>query len=141
MTTEPLTAADLGPPDTDVPMTPEQMAAAFQTMQQASKLGEEAAWVRKKLGLPEDTPFVSGNGPTLAGMMHVVCSHAHGYETYIKAYKCDDKQGEIARLTVEVAALREERDRLVKTLTDIAFTALKASEIPCQVEEGPNDQP
>lgn len=40
------------------------------------------------------------------GSMHVLESHAHGYETYIAAFKCDDKQGEIARLTVEINQLR-----------------------------------
>lgn len=71
----------------------------------AQRLQEEASWVRRKLALPEHTPLFTGGGTTLAGTLHVVCSHAHGYQTYIKAYKCNDKQGEIARLTVENARL------------------------------------
>jgi hypothetical protein len=90
----------------------EFLAASFQNVprlvQEVRRLREESIWVRKKLGLHEDTPFVDGNGPTLTGSMHVVCSHAHGYESYIVAYKCDDKQGEIARLTVERNELREQ---------------------------------
>ena len=53
-------------------------------------------WIKNKLGLPKDCHWQQ-----LFGQMHVTCSHAHGYDTYIAAYKCDDKQGEIARLTVE----------------------------------------
>ena len=82
------------------------------------RLKEEADWIRTKLNMPLDTPFVSGKGPTLAGAMHVVCSHAHGYETYITAFKCNDQQGEIARLTVENAKLKEDMasaaDRILK---------------------------
>lgn len=69
-------------------------------------LREEALWIRRKLELPDDTEFLSGK-QSLAGQMHVVCSDAFGYRTYIKAYKCDDKQGEIARLTVRNAELVE----------------------------------
>ena len=39
--------------------------------------------------------------------MHVLESHAHGYETYVAAFKCDDKQGEIARQSVEIAECHE----------------------------------
>jgi hypothetical protein len=66
---------------------------------------EEMAWIRKKLKLPEDAKMFVGQ-PTIAGALHVICSHAHGYETYITSFKCDDKQGEIARLTVELDRLR-----------------------------------
>jgi hypothetical protein len=77
------------------------------------RLREEAKWIRTKLGLPENAPFAgsfTADGtevPTLAGAMHVTCSHAHGYMTYIESHRCDDKQGEIARLTVENKKLRE----------------------------------
>jgi hypothetical protein len=64
------------------------------------------AWIRRKLGLAPDTPMFHGGGPTIAGTLHVLCSDAHGMQAYIRAYKCDDKQGEIARLTVEVRELR-----------------------------------
>jgi hypothetical protein len=56
-------------------------------------------WIRKKLGLPEDAQMFRGSD-TIAGKLHNLCFDAHGYQTYIVAYKCDDKQGEIARLTV-----------------------------------------
>lgn len=90
-----------------------------ETAAELARLREESLWIRKKLNLPADTPFVSGAGPTLAGSMHVVCDHAHGYMTYITAYRCNDKQGEIARLTVACkqkedairAALEAYRDR------------------------------
>lgn len=69
-------------------------------------LREEALWIRRKLELPDDTEFLSGK-QSLAGQMHVLCTHAAGYLKYIEAYKCDDKQGEIARLTVRNAELLE----------------------------------
>ena len=58
------------------------------------------AWVCRKIGIPEDSRLLSGD-QTVAGTLHVLTSHAHGYKTYIAAFRCDDKQGEIARLTVE----------------------------------------
>lgn len=58
------------------------------------------AWVCRKLGIPEDSALATGES-TIAGAMHVLAAHAHGYKTYIETFKCDEKQGEIARLTVE----------------------------------------
>ena len=78
----------------------------------AAELEKESKWVRVKLGIPEDTPFSSGDGETLCGTMHVVCSHAHGYDTYIVSNKCNDKQGEIARQAVRIAELEIENARL-----------------------------
>lgn len=66
---------------------------------------EALAWIRKKLGLPEDAQMTTGQD-TICGRLHVWDSHQHGYNAYITAYKCNDKQGEIARLT---AALHEAR--------------------------------
>jgi hypothetical protein len=79
---------------------------------------EEAKWVRKKLGLPEDAPANSGKGKTLYGELHVMEAHAHGYERYITAYRCDDKQGEIARQAVQIHQLREELELLRSFLWD-----------------------
>lgn len=64
---------------------------------------EEAEWIRIKLGLPADT-----STSDLYGKMHVICSHAYGYEMYIVAHKCDDKQGEIARQSVRIQELEHE---------------------------------
>ncbi len=60
----------------------------------------EAAWVRRKLFLP-----ASASLQDVQVQMHILCSNAHGYVTYIQSHKCDDKQGEIARLSVANAAL------------------------------------
>lgn len=79
--------------------TPEVRAAA----ERAVEYAYEAGWVRRKLGLPENA--ILGD---VQGQLHILCSNAHGYVTYIKAYKCDDKQGEIARLTVELESIRAE---------------------------------
>lgn len=88
-------------------------------------LAEEAAWIRRKLGLPEDCPFLGGP-PSVAGAMHVVCSNAHGYTTYIEAFRCDDKQGEIARLAVA-------RDKLIDVLRMIASKDCGCSPV-CQCD-------
>lgn len=77
-------------------------------------LDEEATWVRRKLGLSEDCGFVSGR-PTLAGEMHVVCADAHGMRKYISSHKCDDKQGEIARLSASLAKIRAKIEDVVCT--------------------------
>lgn len=76
----------------------------------------ERQWIRKKLNLAEDTPFVSGAGPSLAGEMHVVCSNAHGYQKYIVAHECDDKQGEIARQSVKIEELTTANESLAREL-------------------------
>ena len=62
----------------------------------------EARWIREKLELP-----AACSTGDLQGEMHVICSRAFGYQKYIVAYKCDDKQGEIARLTVRCRELAE----------------------------------
>ncbi len=75
-------------------------------------------WIRQKLKLPDGVGM-----DDVYGEMHVMESHAHGYMTYIEAGKCDDKSGEIARLTVQLA----ERDAEIKSIalalypTDEAF--------------------
>ncbi len=60
---------------------------------------EALVWIRKKLELPKDAEMFTGQD-TIAGRLHVLCHQARGYVAYIEAFKCDDKQGEIARLTV-----------------------------------------
>lgn len=68
------------------------------------ELDEEAEWVRRKLKLPPETTLLTTR-PSLAGELHVVCADRHGMEAYTRAYKCDDKQGEIARLVAKNEAL------------------------------------
>lgn len=60
----------------------------------------ESRWIRKKLKLPPDAKTMD-----VQGQMHVQEHRAHGYQAYIVAYKCDDKQGEIARQAVKIAEL------------------------------------
>jgi hypothetical protein len=68
-------------------------------MSELKELREALAWIRQKLDLPENVEMFAG-GDSIAGKLHNLCFDAHGYQTYIVAFKCDDKQGEIARLTV-----------------------------------------
>lgn len=110
---------------------------------------EECQWIRKKLNLPADAQFVRGMGQTLAGSMHVVCDHAHGYMTYIKAYRCNDKQGEIARLTVQLATIRRKLEEIVCTLEPDKGVVMLSYEGPthydaelgCQVYDHENFSP
>ena len=69
-------------------------------------LRTEAKWIRDKLNLPEDCKFL-GTPPSVAGEMHVICSQSYGYQTYIEAGKCSDKEGKIATLTKERDEARE----------------------------------
>ena len=63
----------------------------------------EAEWIRHKLGLPKNaTKF------DVYGQMHVMMSRADGYVEYIEAYRCDDKQGKIARQSVKIGELQAE---------------------------------
>lgn len=62
---------------------------------------EEVAWIRKKLGLEKESTWQE-----LFGKMHVVCSHSASFMRYIETYKCNDKEGEIARLTNELNLLK-----------------------------------
>ena len=81
------------------------------------RLESELAWIRKKLELPEDAQMFSGEH-TIAGALHSLSHEAHGYRTYITAYRCEDKQGEIARQSVKItelkSALAAERDHVTR---------------------------
>ena len=72
------------------------------------RLREEADWIRDKLKLPRDAKLFAGE-KCVAGRLHVVCAHADGYERYIQGCKCsecNDKDGEMARLSVEIERLQ-----------------------------------
>lgn len=96
--------------------------------EELQRLRYEATWIREKLELPADCELLTGQ-TTLAGTMHVLCSNAHGFKTYIESHKCEDKQGEIARLTVANADLtartktlegeRAEFAQLLKDMLDV----------------------
>lgn len=57
---------------------------------------ETLPWVKNKIRTCTDLK-IENNGD-LYGAMHVLCSDRHGMETYIKAYKCNEKQGVIVNL-------------------------------------------
>lgn len=77
----------------------------------------DLAWIRKKLGLPTDAQMFQGD-QTIAGTLHVICSHAHGWTKYIQAYKCNDKDGEIARQAVRIGELATEVAKLRNAITE-----------------------
>lgn len=80
-------------------------------------------WICRKLNLPEGTKLLTGE-QTIAGTMHNVCAAAHGYEAYIKAYKCDDKQGEIARLTVALGEWASKWQQLRRELAELRYPGM-----------------
>lgn len=106
-----------------------------------ARLTAEAKWVRLKLEKPEDCP-----SHEVYGAMHVLAAHAHGFTKYIEAHKCDDKQGEIARLehavferdatisrlTAEVERLGNHNDELINQNIDLASQLADKSD---QLEE------
>ena len=69
---------------------------------EVERLRAERDWVRKKIGVPLD----STRWTDVCGPLHILESHANGYTKYIEAHRCDDKQGEIARQSVEIERLR-----------------------------------
>lgn len=67
------------------------------------RLREETTWVRNKLGLELDA-----SSDYVYGKMHVLSHQAHGYVNYIEAHKCNDKQGEISRLSKRLVELEHQ---------------------------------
>ena len=65
-------------------MRDRQLAANAALKEKLSEANKERAWVRRKLEIPEDTGFLSGD-VTLAGTMHNVWSGYRGYHNYIAA--------------------------------------------------------
>lgn len=52
--------------------------------------------------------------------MHVLASHAHGYEAYIAAGKCEEPAGEIARLGVRAEQLQRDNEKLAAVVREVA---------------------
>ncbi|MGH9931017.1 MAG: hypothetical protein ACREA9_17555 [Pyrinomonadaceae bacterium] len=95
---------------------------------------ESLAWIRKKIGVPEDAQMFTGKD-TIAGQLHVIRSHSDGYMKYITAYKCNDKQGEIARQSVRITELESELAE-AKQQIDAEMELLKAREHIAEGDEG-----
>lgn len=108
--------------DTDLLASRVWQAAVAAKDAEIVELRKNMAWVRAKLRLPEGSQMFSGHD-TIAEMLHVWDSHQHGYMAYIEAYKCNDKQGEIARQAAKIrerelqlTELKADRDRLLDRL-------------------------
>lgn len=67
---------------------------------------EVLPWIRKKL---ETIGLKSETNADIYGAMHILGSDRRGMEAYMRAYKCELKQGVIANLT---AALHQASDAL-----------------------------
>ena len=89
----------------------EDIPAAMHNAQVWAEAQEALAWIRVKIGVPPDAQMFKGE-KTIAGQLHVICSHSDGYMKYITSYKCNDKQGEIARQSVRIAELETEKRAL-----------------------------
>ena len=115
----------------------ELLAANAALKEQLSEANKERAWVRRKLEIPEDTGFLSGD-VTLAGTMHNVWSGYRGYHNYIAAEKCDDKMGKIARQSVEIDSLKEQVAQLEAEVTRLrnALETFIAEHEECEDGDG-----
>ena len=118
------------------PKVKELTAQVAALKEQLSEANKERAWVRRKLEIPEDTGFLSGD-VTLAGTMHNVWSGYRGYHNYIAAEKCDDKMGKIARQSVEIDALEAEVMRLRSVMADVIKAHSYAGGTPVEVMSTP----
>ena len=113
--------------------------------EQLSEANKERAWVRRKLEIPEDTGFLSGD-VTLAGTMHNVWSGYRGYHKYIAAEKCDDKMGKIARQSVEIDSLKGQVAQLeaevmrLRNALETELATLKAENKWQPIETAPKDE-
>lgn len=87
-----------------------------------AELEGDAQWVRRRLGKDDDLTFLE-----LCGELHVLTSHAAGYNKYITSYKCDDKQGEIARQHVKILE-HEAREATLAAEVAALLEALEALE-------------
>lgn len=90
-----------------------------------ARLTHETQWVRKKIGVPESA--IIGD---VQGALHVLCSNAHGMTEYINAGKCDDKEGQIARQSVEIVKLKAELAALESRFDDWLPTAENINALP-----------
>jgi hypothetical protein len=84
---------------------------------------ETLGWVKNKIALTLNRPIETR--PDVYGAMRVLCSERDGYDRYVKAYRCDDKQGMIANLSValqqainQLEALGQDCAALTATLTE-----------------------
>ena len=85
---------------------------------------ETLPWVKNKIRSCTDLK-IETNGD-LYGAMHCLCADRHGMETYIKAYKCDAKQGVIANLRrglADAIYMLEELGACAESLRQIAENA------------------
>jgi hypothetical protein len=87
---------------------------------------EALPWVKNKIQTCTDLKIE--NNRDLYGAMHVLCSDRHGMETYVKAYKCDDKQGVIANLRRGLADAIYMLEELGACTTSLRQIAKKADE-------------
>jgi hypothetical protein len=87
---------------------------------------EALPWVKNKIQTCTDLKIE--NNRDLYGAMHVLCSDRHGMETYVKAYKCDDKQGVIANLRRGLADAIYMLEELRACTTSLRQVAKKADE-------------
>lgn len=105
-------------------VTPEEQVIVLQKKlvkfnKEIHKLKEERIWVRNKIRVSQDAPITE-----VQGTLHVMESHASGYVRYIETYKCEDKQGEIARQSVKIQELKD------------VIEALKKQDKQCETDMG-----
>ncbi len=91
---------------------------------------ETLLWIKGKLA---HAGLLSATNRDVYGSMHILASDRQGMEAYIRAYKCDHKQGVIANLTAALHVAVDTIDRLggdssdLRSIMEASDTILKAS--------------
>lgn len=84
------------------------------TLEKADGFG----WVLRKIRETWDGyhPPVDGRGEVqeVQGNMHVLVSHAHGYEAYIETGRCEEKGAIIAKLTAALSMVRQKLEEIIE---------------------------
>jgi hypothetical protein len=88
---------------------------------------EALPWVKEKIR--KTTSHEIETNADLYGAMHCLCSDHRGMEMYIKAYKCDEKQGLIVNLHRGLSDAVEILEAIGHDCTDLREHLSKADQV------------
>jgi len=88
---------------------------------------ETLPWIKRKI--QSSTDLKAETNSQLYGAMHVLCADRHGMETYIKAYKCEEKQGLIVNLSRGLQEAVERLEANGENCEELRAVMKKADEI------------
>lgn len=88
---------------------------------------EALPWVKRKIAAT--TTMTPKSNLELYGSMHVLCNAWQDMERYVKAYKCDQKQGLIANLAGDLQRAIDRLESLGQQCDEMRATLAKIDEI------------